>query len=138
MDQQLLTQLQSTDPAERREAILALARSGDSRALKILKHVYENDSNLALRELAKKAAQHLWRQINEQKRSASPQQQTQKDIISTTRKVSPKPRKPRPLTLILLVAALIVLFVVGGYFVQAGYLDRYLVAIQRYGWEKNK
>ena len=56
---QYLEMLQSADPAQRRQAIIALGKSGDKRALSALKKVYKTDSDESLRQLALKAGRHL-------------------------------------------------------------------------------
>ncbi|MBN1995269.1 MAG: hypothetical protein JW953_21445 [Anaerolineae bacterium] len=150
MDQRLLTQLQSSDPKERREAILALARSGDAQALPLLKHIYQNEANPALRELARKAGQYLWQQLNHQKQTASLQPPTQMEPVPLERSEARGQQTPvqemshktqaqgRPITCIMLIVALMLLFVAVIYFVQAGYLDRYRVAIQISEWGGGK
>src|SRR5947209_3519053 len=52
-------QLDSPDPAVRRNAIIALGKSADGRALNVLAKVYRTDPDPALRELALKAGQHI-------------------------------------------------------------------------------
>jgi hypothetical protein len=59
MTDQSLRQLESMDPARRREAILALGKSRDRRALAALEQVVAREPDPALRELALKAIQHL-------------------------------------------------------------------------------
>ncbi|MEP0762760.1 MAG: hypothetical protein HRF48_08500 [Chloroflexota bacterium] len=54
-----LRQLSSDDPAQRREAIVALANSRDPAALKPLAATFKNDPDPALRELALKAGRYL-------------------------------------------------------------------------------
>ncbi len=83
MDQQLLRKLQSANSEERRGAILILAQSGDPRAITILKHVHETDTDPALRELSKKAAQHLWQTINDTKQPVSPPEKKQTDTFQS-------------------------------------------------------
>jgi ABC-type multidrug transport system permease subunit len=54
-----LRQLSSDDPAQRREAIVALANSRDPAALKPLAATFKNDPDPALRELALKAGRYV-------------------------------------------------------------------------------
>ncbi|MBN1967331.1 MAG: HEAT repeat domain-containing protein [Anaerolineae bacterium] len=55
----LIRQLHSPDPAERRAAIIALANTKDPAALKPLSEVYRDDPDPALRELALKAGRYI-------------------------------------------------------------------------------
>lgn len=70
MSKNLRSAIKDQDPEVRRKAILALARSGDQRALPLLKEIYESDPNHDLRELAKRCGQQLWAQL--QQRSSTP------------------------------------------------------------------
>lgn len=54
--------INSPDPEVRRKAIIALGKSGDTRALPLLKQVFETDSEPELRELARKAALYIRQQ----------------------------------------------------------------------------
>ncbi len=63
MDQQWRKGIRSPDPEVRRLTIIALAESGERRALELLKWAYENDPDPALRNLARTAGQHLWQKI---------------------------------------------------------------------------
>ncbi|MFP4321784.1 MAG: hypothetical protein ACLFTK_04955 [Anaerolineales bacterium] len=63
--QRYVKQLQSTDPQQRRQAIIALGRSGNREALPHLHRVYKSDSQEALRKLAGQAGQHLQKQLNQ-------------------------------------------------------------------------
>ena len=63
MDQQWQKDIHSPDPEVRRRTIIVLAESGEMRALDLLKWVYENDADPALRNLARTAGQHLWQKI---------------------------------------------------------------------------
>ncbi|MCC7447406.1 MAG: HEAT repeat domain-containing protein [Anaerolineae bacterium] len=54
-----IQQLSSTDAGKRREAIIALGRAGDPRALPALLNIYKTDPDPALRELALKAGRHI-------------------------------------------------------------------------------
>ena len=56
---QYLEMLQSSDPAQRRKAIIALGKSGDKRALKPLGKAYKTDPDESLRQLALKAGRHI-------------------------------------------------------------------------------
>lgn len=60
---QLITLLESKDPARRREAIVAMARSQEPRALRYLATVHKSDPVPELRELALKAGRHLKREL---------------------------------------------------------------------------
>lgn len=59
MIDQYLRQLNSNDPAERREAIIALGKSRDERALRPLSNVIKTDPDDSLRALALKAGRHI-------------------------------------------------------------------------------
>jgi predicted esterase len=59
VDATILKLLRSTDPAERRKAIIAAGKSLDTAYLKPLTQVYYTDSEAELRDLAQKACQHL-------------------------------------------------------------------------------
>lgn len=62
MSQSIRERLQSPDAAVRRQAIIALGKSGDKRALPLLAQVFKTDSDPSLRELARKAGQHIQKQ----------------------------------------------------------------------------
>ncbi|MBC7809830.1 MAG: HEAT repeat domain-containing protein [Burkholderiales bacterium] len=64
MNEKLFALLQDPDPAWRRRAIIALARSGDVDALRPLAEIVMNDPVPELRELARKAGRHIRRQID--------------------------------------------------------------------------
>ena len=59
MFENLMRQLQSPEPAERRQAISGLANLRDPRALTELANVYKNDPDPAIRELALKAGRYI-------------------------------------------------------------------------------
>ncbi len=59
MFDQYLEQLASPDVSERRQAIIALGKSADPRALAPLANIYKNDPDPTLRELALKAGRYL-------------------------------------------------------------------------------
>ncbi|NPV68792.1 MAG: hypothetical protein HPY64_16790 [Anaerolineae bacterium] len=59
MSQSIRDRLNSSDPAVRREAIIALGRSKNPRALPLLRQVYDSDPDPALRDLALRAARHI-------------------------------------------------------------------------------
>jgi tetratricopeptide (TPR) repeat protein len=59
MQNRYLDQLKSTNPDERREAIIALGKQKDAAALKPLAEIYQNDPDPALRELAFKAGRYI-------------------------------------------------------------------------------
>ena len=73
-EQQLLRDLQSENPEARRKAIHAMVRSGDPHALEVLKGVYENDPDPAVRTYAQKAARHIWETTRKQKSTSTPPQ----------------------------------------------------------------
>ncbi len=62
MNNQLLAQLHSPDPTQRRQAIIALGRACDPADLRALAQVYRSDPDPALRELARKAGVHIRQQ----------------------------------------------------------------------------
>lgn len=55
----LLDQLDSYDPGERKQAVIALGKSLDPAALPALKEVYDTDPDPEVRELALKAGRHI-------------------------------------------------------------------------------
>jgi len=57
MKKDIKSLLQSSDPAQRREAIVTLGKTRDSRALPVLAKIYRSDPDPELRELALKAGQ---------------------------------------------------------------------------------
>jgi predicted esterase len=63
MQKDWLTALKTADPQIRRRAIIEMANAMDPDALKILKFLYEHDRDASNRELAKKAALHLWHSL---------------------------------------------------------------------------
>jgi len=74
MEDQWLEDIQSEDPEVRRQTIIALAESGDQRALNVLKWAYENDPDPALRNFSRVAGQHLWQKIKGDKKLAEARQ----------------------------------------------------------------
>lgn len=62
MIDQFIQDLQSSDPAVRRSAIIALANAKNAAALPSLNHVYHNDPDPKLRELALKAGRYIHQQ----------------------------------------------------------------------------
>lgn len=66
---ELIAQLESFDPEQRRRAIIALGRSGDLEALPHLAQVFRTDPDPQLRELARKAGIHI-RDLNQARRDA--------------------------------------------------------------------
>lgn len=61
--QRYLTMLQSSDVNQRKQAIIALGKSGDKLALSPLAKIYRTDPDPALRELALKAGRHIQKQL---------------------------------------------------------------------------
>src|SRR5437868_258851 len=59
IDSQMVAQLDSDDPEQRKAAIVALARSADAESLPLLVKIYRNDPDPTLRELALKAGRHI-------------------------------------------------------------------------------
>ncbi len=59
MIDQYILQLSSPDPVIRRQAIIALGKSGDERALRPLANVIKTDPDPVLRELALRAGRHI-------------------------------------------------------------------------------
>jgi hypothetical protein len=59
MIDELVQQLQSADPEQRRQAIIALGKSRDPTALQHLAQVYRTDPEPGLRDLAQRAGRHL-------------------------------------------------------------------------------
>lgn len=60
----LIAQLQSRDPSERRQAIIALGRTKNLDALTALQNVYRTDTDSELRELARKAGAYIRQQAD--------------------------------------------------------------------------
>lgn len=78
--------LQSQDVEKRKQAIVALGKSGNRAALKPLSQVYKTDSDPTLRELALKAGKHLQKSLTaEEEEEAAP-------VVP----VMPPPREPKP------------------------------------------
>ena len=96
MFEQLVEQLQSDDPNQRRQAVSALANSKNPAALKPLAYVYRNDPDPDLRELALKAGrfirQHADQQGEQQAERASPggaeQFQAEREITARDREMA--------------------------------------------------
>ena len=65
MDRDLKNQLESQDPQERAKAIKTLALTGEGKNVDILKEIHENDPNPQVREYARKAALHLYKNLKE-------------------------------------------------------------------------
>lgn len=65
MDRDLIIQLENQDPRERAKAIKTLALSGDGNNVEILKEIHENDDNPQVREYARKAALHLYKNLKD-------------------------------------------------------------------------
>ncbi len=74
MINQLIQQLQDSNPEIRRRAILALGKSKDTAALKPLAAVVRGDPDPALRDLARKAGQYIRQQNPPQPPAATPPQ----------------------------------------------------------------
>jgi hypothetical protein len=66
-----IQQLQDPNSAKRREAIIALGKLGDTRAIKPLASLYKSESDPALRDLVAKAGKHL-QALEKQKMAAPP------------------------------------------------------------------
>lgn len=64
MIDQFIQQLQSPDPQKRRQAIIALGRSRERAALKHLAQIFHNDPEPELRDLARRAGQHIRQAVN--------------------------------------------------------------------------
>ena len=69
--EQLIQQLRSPDAAQRRQAIMALANMRDPAALQPLAHIYRNDPDTELRELALKAGRYIRQAADAAQASAS-------------------------------------------------------------------
>ena len=65
MDQKLDEQLDSQDPRERAMAIKTMALAGNQEYLEILKDLHEFDPEPQIREYARKAAIHIYQNLNE-------------------------------------------------------------------------
>jgi hypothetical protein len=72
MQKEWIEGLKNSDPVVRKRTIIAMAESHDEDALRILKAIYEKDSDPQMRELAKKAGAHLWKTITADKTAAAP------------------------------------------------------------------
>ncbi len=66
MSQTHIAQLRSDDPEQRRQAIIALGKARDRRALQALAHVYRHDPVPELRDLAYKAGRYITQQTQPQ------------------------------------------------------------------------
>ena len=71
MKKDIKSLLQSSDPAQRREAIITLGKTRDSRAMPLLAKIYHSDPDPALRELARQAGQYIQTHTAEQAPSPS-------------------------------------------------------------------
>lgn len=106
MDQKLDEQLDSEDPRERAEAIKTLAYSGKQENMDILKDIHEFDANPQIREYARRAAIHLFQNLDETEKRASQtvEQESFKpkagELSSVTLDTTPKKKEkeavPRP------------------------------------------
>jgi len=81
MIDELILQLGDSDPARRRQAIIALGKTKNMAALRPLARVFRSDSDLELRELARKAGVYI-RQQNELLNVPSPEES---DMYATLR-----------------------------------------------------
>ena len=95
MSQPFIDQLSSPDPAQRKQAIVALAKTKDHSVLQALADVYHNDPVPEIRELALKAG----RYVQQTTQSTTAQHQPPTPITSarpksqTPKGLPPKPRK---------------------------------------------
>lgn len=71
IDQDLINQLQDTDPEIRKRAIRALAKTHDYQALEYLATVHRRDTDPDVRELAYKAGQYLRKNVTESDKQES-------------------------------------------------------------------
>ncbi len=62
MSQALINQLRSSDPEQRRQAIIALGKARERQALKALAYLYKNDPVPEIRDLAYKAGRYITQQ----------------------------------------------------------------------------
>lgn len=69
MSQALISQLQSSDPEQRKQAIIALGKAKERQALKALAYLYKNDPVPEIRDLAYKAGRYITQQTQD---AASP------------------------------------------------------------------
>lgn len=83
MSQNIFALLKSDDPAQRRQAIITLGKSGDARAIPYLADAFRTDPDPQLRELAKKAGRYI-------------QQQTAQQEAAAPQAPSPPPSEPSP------------------------------------------
>src|SRR5262245_1583103 len=96
MIEQTIKNLRSPDPTLRRDAIFALARTGDPRALPVLKKVMEIETDPALKSLAEKAHTHIQKQEWQRAEAAAqqPALQTTQLAVSTAPTAVIKPAAP--------------------------------------------
>ncbi|NWF67837.1 MAG: HEAT repeat domain-containing protein [Chloroflexi bacterium] len=66
MIDQYVRQLDSADPQKRRQAVIALGKSGDRAALPHLARVYKNDPDSEIRDLALRAGRYLKKEVDGQ------------------------------------------------------------------------
>ncbi len=92
MFQQYLEQLNSSDSAQRRQAIIKLAQLAEPRALKYLAQRYKVESDAALRALIIKAGEHIRRVATERQQNA----QVQLPVPSLPAAAAAEPPDPEP------------------------------------------
>lgn len=98
---QLITLLESKDPSRRREAIIAMARSQEPRALRYLATVHKSDPVPELRELALKAGRHLKREIEsgawvgqeETEESAAEEEKAKREVVNVSASAEKKSKE---------------------------------------------
>ena len=97
MAQNLIQQLQSTDPRERAEAVKAMALSGDPAYLEHLKTVAESDPDPRLQDYARKAARHLYTSAQEKppaQKPSRPAAEASRPPVETSRPAKTPTQEP--------------------------------------------
>jgi len=92
------TNLRSTDPKLRLQAVKTLTLSLDRRAIQILRHLYENDPDPTVRDFAKKGAQYIYQKTQATQEPTGPEDQAATRISASEHKPSQlktePPKKP--------------------------------------------
>jgi len=92
MFDQLSEQLKSSEATQRRQAIVGLGKLADQRALPLLANIFRSDPDPALRELAKKAGQHIKKQSTTSTAAGAASPSTPPSQPAATPVAPPKPK----------------------------------------------
>lgn len=115
MNNQLLSQLTHQDPHQRRQAIIALGKSGNPAALEPLQQVYKSDPDPAVRELAAKAGYHI-KALQAQapkKASLTPEEIEAINLKKASQRPAKKEKNPANYILNLLIFLMVLVILIG-------------------------